>query len=68
MVFGRLGLRYDKAEQRSLELENSYSLLNQWKRRGDELLYTMIPRPVADRLRAGESPLSTCKVLTYTTL
>lgn len=54
---------FDKAEQRSEELEKSYELLDTWKRRGDDLLYSMIPKTVADRLRNGSSPLSTCEVL-----
>ncbi|XP_050513576.1 soluble guanylate cyclase 89Da-like [Diabrotica virgifera virgifera] len=57
----KLRLMFDKAEQRASELENNYTLLNVWKRRGDELLYSMIPKPVADSLRSGNSPLSTCK-------
>lgn len=54
---------FDKAQQRSSELESSYELLDTWKRRGDDLLYSMIPRSVADRLRGGSSPLSTCEVM-----
>ncbi|XP_018562428.1 soluble guanylate cyclase 89Db-like [Anoplophora glabripennis] len=57
----KLELMFDKAEQRATELENNYSLLNTWKNRGDDLLYSMIPKPVADRLRAGYSSLSTCE-------
>nr|XP_018896570.1 PREDICTED: soluble guanylate cyclase 89Db-like [Bemisia tabaci] len=57
----RLELMHERAEQRSNQLEDSYALLDCWKKRGDDLLYSMIPRTVADRLRAGESPLSTCK-------
>lgn len=53
---------FDKAEQRAMELENNYCLLNTWKERGDDLLYSMIPKPVADRLRNGSDPLSTCEV------
>lgn len=53
---------FDKAEQRSSELENSYDLLDKWKSRGDELLYSMMPKSVADRLQTGSSPLSTCEV------
>nr|CAD7568475.1 unnamed protein product [Timema californicum] len=56
-----LELMFEKAEQRSMELEHSYSLLDCWKRRGDELLYSMIPKSVADRLRTGENPMSTCQ-------
>lgn len=31
-------------------------------RRTDELLYQMIPKQVADRLRRGENPIDTCEV------
>lgn len=53
---------FDKAEQRASELETNLSLLEVWKNRGDELLYSMIPKPVAEKLRSGNSPLSTCQV------
>lgn len=62
VIYFRLELMFDKAEQRSDELGKSYDLLDQWKRRGDELLYSMIPKTVADRLRTGDSQLSTCEV------
>ncbi|XP_072747982.1 soluble guanylate cyclase 89Db [Anoplolepis gracilipes] len=58
---GRLEMMFERAEQRSTELENSYALLDRWKNKSDELLYSMIPKTVADRLRAGASPLSTCE-------
>ncbi|KAL6262140.1 hypothetical protein P5V15_007237 [Pogonomyrmex californicus] len=58
---GRLEMMFERAEQRSMELENSYALLDRWKNKSDELLYSMIPQTVADRLRAGASPLSTCE-------
>lgn len=53
---------FDKAETRSDELEKNYELLDTWKKRSDDLLYSMIPKTVADRLRSGQSPLSTCEV------
>ncbi|KAK1134526.1 hypothetical protein K0M31_007308 [Melipona bicolor] len=58
---GRLEMMFERAEQRSTKLENSYVLLDRWKNKSDELLYSMIPQTVADRLRAGASPLSTCE-------
>ncbi|XP_011878399.1 PREDICTED: soluble guanylate cyclase 89Da-like [Vollenhovia emeryi] len=58
---GRLEMMFERAEQRSTDLENSYTLLDLWKNKSDELLYSMIPQTVADRLRAGVSPLSTCE-------
>ncbi|KAF2889869.1 hypothetical protein ILUMI_16304 [Ignelater luminosus] len=52
---------FDRAEERSDQLERNYELLDTWKRRGDDLLYSMIPKTVADQLRSGNSPLSTCE-------
>lgn len=52
---------FEKEEQRSDELETSLKLADSWKRQGDELLYSMIPRPVAERLRSGQNTLSTCQ-------
>lgn len=52
---------FEKEEQRSDELETSLKLADSWKRQGDDLLYSMIPRPVAERLRSGQNPLTTCE-------
>lgn len=52
---------FEKEEQRSDELETSLKLADSWKRQGDDLLYSMIPRPVAERLRSGQNTLSTCQ-------
>ncbi|KAL3278570.1 hypothetical protein HHI36_016116 [Cryptolaemus montrouzieri] len=57
----KLEIMFDKAEHRSDELEKNYELLEQWKEKGDDLLYSMIPKTVADRLRAGRSALDTCE-------
>lgn len=57
----RLELVFEKEEQRSDELEKSLKLADSWKRQGDELLYSMIPRPVAERLRSGQNTLDTCQ-------
>lgn len=57
----RIELMFEKEEQRSDELETSLKLADSWKRQGDDLLYSMIPRPVADKMRAGQNTLSTCQ-------
>lgn len=57
----RIELMFEKEEQRSHELETSLKLADEWKRQGDDLLYSMIPRPVAERLRSGQNTLSTCQ-------
>lgn len=66
--FSRLELMCEKAEQHSVELEKSYELLDEWKRKGDDLLYSMIPQSVADRLRNGESRLNTCQAFDNVTV
>lgn len=60
----RLELLFEKAESRSLSLEKSCRLLDQWKKRGDQLLYSMIPKGIADHLRAGKDPMGACQVKT----
>ncbi|EDV93403.1 soluble guanylate cyclase 89Da [Drosophila grimshawi] len=49
----KLEMLFEKEEERSDELEKSLELADLWKRQGDELLYSMIPRPIAERMRLG---------------
>lgn len=58
----RLELLFEKAESRCMSLEKSCRLRDQWKKRGDQLLYSMIPKPIADHLRAGKDPMGACQV------
>jgi hypothetical protein len=53
---------YNRAEENSAKLEETLNLREQWKERGDNLLYAMLPRQVADLLRQGQHPLETCQV------
>lgn len=55
----KLEIMFEKEEQRSDELEKSLDLADSWKKQGDELLYSMIPRPIAERMRNGEE--ATCQ-------
>ncbi|GJQ69469.1 hypothetical protein Trydic_g6576 [Trypoxylus dichotomus] len=64
----KLEMMFDAAESKADELTKSYELLDEWKRKGDELLYSMIPQTVADRLRQGESPMSTCETFDAVTI
>lgn len=58
-----LKLALDQEQHKSKKLEESMRKLDQEMRRTDELLYQMIPKQVADRLRAGENPIDTCQVI-----
>ncbi|XP_075976292.1 soluble guanylate cyclase 89Db-like [Anticarsia gemmatalis] len=64
----RLELLFEKAESRSLSLEKSCRLLDQWKKRGDQLLYSMIPKGIADHLRAGKDPMAACQAFESVTI
>ncbi|RVE54568.1 hypothetical protein evm_000689 [Chilo suppressalis] len=57
----KLELLFEKAETRSISLEKSCRLRDQWKKRGDQLLYSMIPKQIADHLRAGKDPMAACQ-------
>lgn len=59
-----LKLALDQEQQKSKKLEESMRKLDEEMRRTDELLYQMIPKMVADRLRRGENPIDTCEVRT----
>lgn len=58
-----LKLALDQEQQKSKKLEESMRKLDEEMRRTDELLYQMIPKQVADRLRRGENPIDTCEVM-----
>ncbi|MEW8486581.1 MAG: hypothetical protein AB2705_15480 [Candidatus Thiodiazotropha sp.] len=49
-------------QKKSKSLQESMLKLDAEMKRTDSLLYQMIPKPVADRLRRGEPAISTCEV------
>ncbi|KAF7287212.1 hypothetical protein GWI33_002033 [Rhynchophorus ferrugineus] len=57
-----LKLALDQEQQKSKKLEESMKKLDEEMKRTDELLYQMIPKQVADRLRKGENPIDTCEM------
>lgn len=59
----RLEDLYERAEERSMELEKTHQLLAEWTERGDQLLFSMIPKSVADNLQSGTHPVDTCQVV-----
>ncbi|XP_055945190.1 soluble guanylate cyclase 88E-like [Argiope bruennichi] len=56
-----LKLALDQELQKSRQLEESMRKLDIEMKRTDELLYQMIPKQVADRLRRGEAAVDTCQ-------
>lgn len=57
-----LKLLLDQEQMKSKKLEESMKKLDAEMRKTDQLLYQMIPKSVADRLRSGEPSVSTCEV------
>ncbi|XP_048477612.1 soluble guanylate cyclase 89Db [Plutella xylostella] len=64
----RLELLFEKAESRSLSLEKSCRLRDQWKKKGDQLLYSMIPKSCALHLREGRDPMEACQAYECVTI
>ncbi|GFY30067.1 uncharacterized protein TNCV_4073801 [Trichonephila clavipes] len=53
--------RQQAQEERSKKLEQNLKKADEWKQKGDDLLYSMIPKAVALRLRNGEDAIETCE-------
>lgn len=58
----------EKEENRAEELETSLELADSWQKQGDELLYSMIPKTVADKIRSGQDPMATCQTFEEVTV
>ncbi|GAB6022963.1 Soluble guanylate cyclase 88E [Chamberlinius hualienensis] len=63
-----LNLALDQEQQKSKRLEESMKKLDEEMKKTDELLYQMIPKAVADRLRTGEPAVTTCEVFDCVTV
>ncbi|XP_060566942.1 soluble guanylate cyclase 88E-like isoform X2 [Ruditapes philippinarum] len=63
-----LKLALDQEQKKSKILQESMLKLDAEMKRTDSLLYQMIPKQVADRLRSGEPAISTCEVFENVTI
>ncbi|KAJ4919803.1 hypothetical protein JOQ06_014239 [Pogonophryne albipinna] len=63
-----LQLALDQEQQKYAQLMEVIKTLDEEKKRGDSLLYAMIPKAVADRLRKGITALETCQVFPDVTI
>ena len=66
--YSRLDMMCEREENRGEELVTSLNLADSWKKQGDELLYSMIPRTVADKIRNGQDPMTTCQTFEEVTV
>ncbi|XP_068222403.1 soluble guanylate cyclase 89Da-like [Palaemon carinicauda] len=64
----RLQIMYNRAEEYSTKLEDSHRKNEEAKAKGDELLYSMLPRKVADILRQGNDPYEICQTFEEVTV
>ncbi|KAM9309960.1 soluble guanylate cyclase 88E-like [Pholidichthys leucotaenia] len=63
-----LQLALDQEQQKYAQLQEIIKKLDEEKKRGDSLLYAMIPKAVADRLRKGITAMETCQVFPDVTI
>ncbi|XP_016089676.1 soluble guanylate cyclase 88E-like [Sinocyclocheilus grahami] len=57
-----------REQKKSSKLEESMKMLDYEMKKTDDLLYRMIPKPVAKRLRKGEPAVNTCEVFPDVTI
>ena len=57
-----LKLALDQEKQKSKALSENMRKLDIEMKRTDQLLYEMIPKKIADRLRSGEAAMNICEV------
>ena len=66
MMQGLYGLMfihfYLQQRDKSLKIAENLQQVEEWKERSNNLLYSMIPQSIADRLKNGEDPINTCEV------
>lgn len=63
-----LKLALDQEKTKSKALEDSMKKLDVEMKRTDQLLYQMIPKKIADRLRSGEAVMNLCEVVSSCTI
>ncbi|VDP65326.1 unnamed protein product [Echinostoma caproni] len=63
-----LKMALEQESEKGKRLEESLRRLDEEVRRTDELLYRMIPKAVAERLRSGASAIDTCETFENMTL
>jgi len=48
--------------EKSRQISKNLQRLDEYREKSDTLLYSMIPRQIATRLKNGEKPVDTCQV------
>ena len=60
--------RCEQEQKKSKKLEENTKRLEEVRAKTDYLLYQMVPRVVAERLRSGEPALNTCQAFDEVTI
>lgn len=63
-----LKLALDQEKHKMKQLEDSMRKLDMEMKKTDQLLYQMIPKKIADRLRGGEAVMNLCEVVSSCTI
>lgn len=53
-------------QDKSKLIEETMEKQEEWRNKSEALLYSMIPRTIAERLKRGEDPVKTCEVRAHT--
>ncbi|XP_052799899.1 soluble guanylate cyclase gcy-35-like isoform X2 [Mya arenaria] len=58
----------EQQREKSEKISENMQKIEEWKARSDSLLYAMIPKSVAGKLKSGADPISTCEVFNNVTI
>ncbi|XP_074660061.1 soluble guanylate cyclase 88E-like [Tubulanus polymorphus] len=58
----------EKQVEKCKQISEHLSQLDEWKKKSESLLYSMIPKSVAVSLKSGQSSINTCKLLKEVTI
>ncbi len=54
--------------EKTNQIQDNIQKCEEWRQRSENLLYAMIPKTIAVRLKQGEDPINTCEVSLACTL
>ncbi|XP_052704865.1 soluble guanylate cyclase 88E-like isoform X2 [Crassostrea angulata] len=64
----QLEFSLEQQQDKSKLIEETMEKQEEWRNKSEALLYSMIPRTIAERLKRGEDPVKTCEMFDQVTI
>lgn len=63
ILYVKAFLFFLQQREKSEKISDNMAKIEEYMKKSDSLLYSMIPRSVARKLKSGADPISTCEVI-----